>query len=251
MPFILTTLRLCTIVLALLSASTRAHAQDAPATGRKFALTVERFAGFGFSYGRVDAANGEGVDLNAFVLGGTQANPLGAPRVGFELITPGNLVVGGTLGFTTQTLTFRLGSSSSDASTLSLWTLLFGGRVGYRAELGDSVDIIPRAGLTMLTGTLTFPGNRSCDSMFSPQTGIPTAEICTTQSGPSGSLFAGMFTLDVVGRIRLTPGFFLDGAIAYDQPLFANLSFDQFSSQPDTSGTYLHLQLWFGLGGYL
>lgn len=239
------------VIAAFLLAGTTVQAQDAVPSDRRYALTIERFASLGFSYGRADAADDQGVDFTAFVLGGTQANPLGAPRAGFDFITSGNFVVGGILGVTAQSLTIQLNSSSDASSSLSLWALLFGGRVGYRVQLGRIVDIVPRLGFTLLTGALTFPGNRSCSENFDPVTGAFIVRNCTNSDGPTGSLLAGIATLDVVGRVHLTPGFFLDGGLAYDQPLFANLDVDDFAPSPRTSGTYLHLQLWFGLGGYL
>lgn len=220
-----TTLRLCAAAVALQLAGARAHAQDASPPSHQYALTIERFAGLEFTYGRVDTAQEDrGVDFAGFVLGGPRPNPVSAPRVGFDFITAGNFVVGGTLGFATQSLTFRLESSLDEAPKGSLWTLLFGARAGYRAHLGPIFDIVPRAGLTLLTGTLSFPGNRSCSSGFDPMTGLSTMTTCTSVSGPSGSVFGGMFSLDVVGRVRLTPGFFIDSGLAYDHVLFANFS---------------------------
>jgi hypothetical protein len=244
------------VVAGVIAWSASASAQDAPPASQ-MALSLERVVGFGFSYGRGDEARG-GINLVNFNIAGPQPNPLSAPRVGFDYTTAGNIVLGGSLGFSTHSLSVHSESSTESAPTGGLWTLLVGLRAGYRVRLGRAVDIIPRAGLTLFTGTLSFPGGRSCSYGFDPMTGQPTNPVCRDIDGPSGNLFGGALSLDAVGRIRLTPGFFLDVGLAYDHVVFATFSVDEprFSgttrtTEPDTSGTYFNLQVWAGLGGYL
>jgi len=244
------------VAAAIVAGASPASAQDAPAGGQ-MALSLERVAGFGFTYGRVDEARG-GINFMGFNVAGPQPNPLGAPRVGFDYTTPGNVVLGGSLGFSTSSLSLHSELSTETVPSFSLWTLVAGVRAGYRVRLGRVVDIIPRAGVTFFTGTLTFPSSRSCSSGFDPVTGTFTTPTCAEVPGTSGTVFGGTFSVDAVGRVRLTPGFFLDLGLAYDHVMFATFSVDEprasgavRTTEPATSGTYLNLQVWAGLGGYL
>ena len=195
-------------------------------------------------------------DFSGFVLGGPQPNPLGASRLGVDFITAGNVVLGGSVGVGTQTLTVRAESSSSEPPSGNLWTLLLGVRGGYRVKVSDRFEVVPRLGLTVLTGTMTLPGGRSCSYRYD-SLGNPLGTTCSNVEGPSESLTAGTLSLDVVGRVRLTPGFFVDAGLAYDHVIFASFSTAEprvsgtRTTEPSTSGTYLNAQLWFGLGGYL
>lgn len=231
-------------------------AQDAPPTSQ-MALSLERVAGFGFTYGRVDDARG-GINFMGFNLAGPQPNPLSAPRIGFDYTTAGNVVLGASLGFSAHSLEFHSEGSTESTPSGSLWTLLAGLRAGYRVRLGRVVDVIPRAGITFFTGTLTFPGGRSCTYAYDPMSGIFGPRVCTEIDGPSGTVFGGTFSIDAVGRVRLTPGFFLDLGLAYDHVMFASFSVAEprasgvtRTTEPSTSGVYFNLQVWAGLGGYL
>jgi len=248
-------------VLATLAVAPSALAQDeappaaapAPAPSAtaevaapKWSLAIERLGGL--SYGRVAAKDtDDSASITGFGVGGVMLNPFAAPRVGFDAILASGLTLGGSASLnhyslsattkaTTTTTTPTGGTTTStttrtdDVGSATIYTLT--PRIGYRIPLSPSVDLTPRAGITLAGGSLDS-GNDS-DSV-----GIFTVAV-------GGE---GVFAFRVTNAVNLLAGAAVDYTVAATAT--SSSSNGARTTSTDVKGALLTLQGWVGLGVYL
>jgi hypothetical protein len=229
-------------IAALTLCSSFAVAQEtAPVStaSPRLSLTLERVGGV--ALGHVAPEDSDSLDVTTATLGGALHNPMMAPRVGVDWLSPSGLTVGGALSATAVKTTV-------DDVDLSGVMVLVSPRVGYRAVVSDHFDVIPRLGLTFATGSLK-------ESESGSECWEGGCEDSSYES--KGSFAAGAASAEVLGVIRATSSFNLLVAASYDQLLFANgrLS-ESYSGEPEETerGSYdggaFTLGAWVGVGGY-
>jgi hypothetical protein len=208
-------------------------------------LSLERVGGLTYgSYGP-DALNGS-ITVTTFGVGGVLLNPIAIPRVGFDVILPSGLTLGGAVGFTYASV--GVNPNGSQSETESGTGYLLSPRVGYRLALLPRLDFVPRAGLTFVGGSVNGGSTQSCAE--GSNAGVSN---CTQQPGGSASLFVMTVSVDASVALRVTDSFNLLAGLAYDQIVAASASTTSNSQTTNqaANGSYLGLQAWFGLGGYL
>jgi len=201
------------------------HAPADRAISASFAL--ERVGGVGYA----SASNGDSsVSAVAFGIGGASPNPYSIPRVGVDWVSSSGVTVGGALGFSYFSGSAKNRGPREDVGSVTLYSLT--PRVGYRAQLSDRLDLIPRAGLTFAGGSVSPNGEGSA------------------------SIFALAVSADVPLVFRLTDSFNALAGLGVDYTVHATASTGSSSgssrqSSSDVDGALFSVQGWLGLGGYL
>lgn len=222
------------LVLVGLFVSSPAFAQEEEARddGRaRFALGIERFGGIAYGKG-VEKDGEDSVSLLTMGLGVANVNPFAVPRIGVDYILESGLAFGAGAGFTRWSGSSSSGSNSEDIGSIFLYTLT--PRVGYRIPISRSVDVIPRAGLTLAGASISSGSGNSSQSVFAVAAGIEAPFAC-----------------------RINDNFHVLVAPAFDVTLAASASSSNStggtttSSSDDVKATLWALQGWVGVGGYL
>jgi hypothetical protein len=213
------------------------------------ALSVERIGGLTYSSYGPHALDGT-ITLSTFGVGGVNLNPTAIPRIGIDVLLPSRLTVGGALGANFATL--GVNPNSGQSETASATTYVIAPRIGYRLSLGPKLDFLPRAGVSLVGGSVSTNAITSQTCVSDVNTGVN--QCMSTQGTNSANLFAFAISVDAAFALRLTDSFNLLGGLAYDQVVSASASSTDTSgsaTHADTGGTYFGLQLWLGVGGYL
>lgn len=186
---------------------------------RRTSISVERLVGYSILSVDVD---GDKEDVNAISLAGIGFSPLAAPRLGVDYRFGTNLTVGGAAAY-----------SNARVDDLEASFYLAQLRGGYSVELSPTARLIPRVALGW--------GGVSLDERSNADTLSVTA-----------------LTVEAVGRVNISPGFFLLAALSYDTVLSGDFEeerdngFDEPSTRTnDLDASVTTLQFWFGLGGDL
>lgn len=223
----------CLTLLLSLSLANPARAQDEGGRRRPhLSLAVERVGGL--AYARVSADDSD-ASLSAFTagLGGPALNPFAVPRLGVDYITSSGLTLGGAVGLTRTSISYKADDGSGDDLGSALVYSLTP-RVGYRLALTDRIDLTPRAGATLL-GASVSAGDDDADA----------------------SVFAVALGVDAPLAFRLTDSFHVLLGAGVDYTVAATTSTSSKSdggsrsSSEDVKGALLSAQAWLGLGGYL
>ena len=223
-------------------------APPSQARGMTLSLSLERVVGVAYSSARPSDASSS-VSVTTVGVGGPSLNPVSIPRIGFDVILPSNLTLGAAVGF--GLISIATHPDNGDGQTAeSGKAYILSPRVGYRIEVAPWLDITPRAGVTLLGGSLTGPQRNVCSS-------APPYDCTQKVDGTTDSLFAAAASVEVVGAMRVTKSFNILAGVAYDHVFAASGSEDRPTSATDrqtsdekVDGKYLGVQLWGGLGGY-
>ena len=146
--------------------------------------------------------------------------------------------------------------SSDEELGLSGSFVLFSPRVGYRVSTSENFDVIPRGGITIISGGGTASEvNCFIPTTYDPDTGAlidsgPT-ECREDENELDFSVTAA--TLEVAGAYRFTDSLKLMLGASADVVVSADASVeddDGDKDEEDLDGSWNTLQLWIGLGGY-
>lgn len=242
------------IVLASLSLAATAAAQEpAPPVAQPtaprahVALSLERAGGISYSSLRPTDAAGS-ASITSFGLGGPAVSPLALPRVGIDVLLPGGLTLGAGAAF--GAVSYGSDPDRGESSSVSGRGYLLAPRVGYRVGVAPWLDVTPRAGVSILGGSITGPEGRSC--VYAAD----GSSSCTSTPGETLSLFAVAASAELVAAFRVTRSFNVLAGLAYDHVVAASSSSKRTRGSVSTArdeeveGRYLGGQLWLGLGGY-